>query len=75
MMPRNLTYEDAVEWVRERASECAERAEVGIWTETGRRSVLVGIARRGRCAAVIEIGREEYNGMRLMELLDALAGK
>ena len=45
--------------------------DLHVWTETGRKSVLVGIARRGRPAATMLIPKDEYDGLKLLEMLEA----
>ncbi len=56
--------------------EAAERRreELGtnlhVWTETGNASVLVGIARKGRASATLLIPKDEYDGLKLLELLE-----
>lgn len=73
---RGMSIEKAAAAVCERARQEMERAGApfGIWTETGNRSVLVGIARRGRHAATLLIPREEYDGLRLLAALEAGEG-
>lgn len=44
--------------------------DLHVWTETGRKSVLVGIARRGRPSATMLIPRDEYDGLALLALLE-----
>lgn len=48
----------------------SESADLGVWTETGKRSVLVGFARRGKAAGVLAIPIEEYDGVKLLELME-----
>lgn len=69
VIPSGLTYEQAIEWVREQAVKALEHAPLGIWTEMGKRSVMIGIARAGGNACVIEVDRAEYDGTKLLEMI------
>ena len=44
-------------------------SRVGLWTERGTRSVLVGLSIAGIGAAAIQIDCAEYGGLALMDLV------
>lgn len=64
----------ACEEVSRKAEEirAASSSRVGVWTETGSRSVLVGVSLRGIGRFVITIDKAEYSGLRLAEMVAAL---
>lgn len=65
-----MSLEEAGEAVAQKAIEALEGgAEVGVWTESGNRAVLVGIARRGQAAVTLMIPHEEYDGLKLLSIL------
>lgn len=66
-----MKFDQAVTAVRDAAIEVQEAsgAPVGFWTETGRDTVLVGIARRAGPAIVLQVDAAEWNGMRFLELV------
>lgn len=47
-------------------------SRIGVWTEVGSKSVLVGLSLRGVGRGVITIDKAEYSGMRLAEIVAAL---
>lgn len=72
-----MSMEQAGQAVMRKAEEVLRRRptnELGIWTETGRRSVLVGVARRGRASTTLLIPKDEYDGMKLLDLLEKNLG-
>jgi len=66
-----MSMEDAAAAVVDAAERLRAQtdAPLSVWTETGRESVLVGIARRGQAAATMLIPRSEYDGLRLLDSL------
>jgi hypothetical protein len=71
LITRGMSMEDAAAAVVHAAEQLrAENdAPIALWTETGRESVLVGIARRGQAAATMLIPRKDYDGMKLLASL------
>ena len=67
-----ISLDEAATAVREKAIEMAAGGARGIWTEVGKQSVMVGLCING-AAAVLLISRTEYDGMRLLEILDGCA--
>lgn len=67
-----LSLEQATEVVRSKAIEMAAGGARGIWTEVGKQNVMVGLC-TGGAAAVLLISRKEYDGMKLLEILDGSA--
>lgn len=67
-----LSLERATEAVRAKAIEMAAGGARGVWTEVGKQSVMVGLCIDG-VAAVMLISRNEYDGMKLLEILDGSA--
>jgi hypothetical protein len=47
---------------------------LGLWTETGRNNVLIGIAQRGKPSTTMLVPRSEYDGMKLLARLEAFDG-
>jgi hypothetical protein len=71
---RGLSLDAASRVVAAKAAEQLQLnpgAEVGVWTEQGNSSVLVGIARRGKATSTTLIPKAEYDGLKLLELLEA----
>jgi len=65
-----MSMEQAADAVRGAAIDKAnESGDLGLHTETGRRSVLVGLARKGKGAVVFTIDLAEYDGLKLLEVL------
>lgn len=71
LIKRGMTMEQAAEAVVGAAERLRAKtdAPISVWTETGRESVLVGIARRGQASATMLIPRSEYDGLKLLESL------
>lgn len=71
---KGLSLEKASRLVADKAAAqlaLDPNAEVGIWTETGNTSVLVGIARRGKATSTMLVPRNEYDGLKLLAMLGA----
>jgi len=68
-----MSLEKACATVAARAEQLRAEtdAPLSVWTETGRQSVLVGIARRGMAATTMLVPRAEYDGIKLFERLVA----
>ena len=66
-----MTLEQAGVAVMDKAIAAREAvgSELGIWSETGKRNVLLGISRRGKAATTLLIPIEEYDGMKVLEML------
>lgn len=66
-----MTLEQACEAVCDEADRLrtSNGTRVGLWTEVGARSVLVGLSIAGVGASVVQIDRAEYDGMALMDLV------
>lgn len=65
-----MSMEQAAAAVRNKAIELAkESGGLGMHTEMGNRSALVGVARLGKGAVAFTIAREEYDGLKLLEIL------
>lgn len=62
-----MTYDEHIQDVREKAIQARGNAPLGIYTRTGHKKVLVGLARTEH-AWVVEIDVAEYDGLRLLEL-------
>ncbi|MEO8297071.1 MAG: hypothetical protein ABI574_04610 [Burkholderiales bacterium] len=68
------TLSQAADLVREKAIEqLGTGSGVGLWTETGRQSVMVGLALAGRGAVVVTIPRAEYNGLEVLQLVAGIS--
>lgn len=67
-----LTLEQAQDAVRRKAVELLADGDndIALWTETGNRSVLIGVARRGVGSFTMMVPREQYDGLKLMEWLE-----
>lgn len=66
-----MSMEDAAAAVVDAAERLRAKTDspISVWTETGRESVLVGIARRGQASATMLIPRADYCGFKLMDAL------
>ena len=66
-----MTLEQAGQAVMKKAIEAREASgsEVGIWSEVGRKNVLLGISRRGKASTTLLIPIEEYDGLKVLEML------
>ena len=49
--------------------------KLGVWTEVGQRSVLVGVAIAGKASCVLSIERAKYDGMKLLEAIERHYGE
>lgn len=54
--------------IREQAEAARKPGQVGVWTVTGKESVMLGIA-TDRGSLTLEIPRAEYDGRKLLEML------
>jgi hypothetical protein len=68
---RGMTSAQAVDAVREAAVGAMEQggSALGVWTEVGNSTVMIGLSRRGKHALVVEVDRAEFDGVKLGELL------
>lgn len=66
---RGLSLDEAISAVRDQAvaEMQASGADTGIWTEVGRRQVMVGVAMRGRGAFTLLVDRDQYDGRALLD--------
>jgi hypothetical protein len=62
-----MTYDEHIEDVCQRAIQARGQSPLGIYTRTGHKKVMVGLARPDH-AWVMEIDITEYDGRRLLEL-------
>lgn len=66
---RGKTLDEAIELVRDAAIGLLQDGrKIGVWTETGNHSVLVGIARPDAAATML-IPKEEYDGIKFLEMI------
>jgi hypothetical protein len=67
-----MSLRRACEYVRDKAIEQLDgkpEVEIGFWTEMGNKSVMVGIARRGKAAVAVLVPKEEYDALKLLQIL------
>lgn len=65
---KGLTREQAVEAIRQKAIEHSEACNgIGFWVESGNKEVLVGLARPGHAAVVMEFDKAEFDGMEFLQ--------
>lgn len=69
-----MTLDQAKQFVIEKAEACMREggSQIGIWTETGNHSVLVGLAQVGKPSVTVAIPRAEYCGLRVLRSLGVL---
>ena len=72
-----MSLEEACEAIRAEAEKmlAGSGARLGLWTEVGRKSVLVGVALAGKASCVLSIDRAEYDGMKLLEAIERHYGE
>jgi hypothetical protein len=63
------TLDEAIALVRGKAFEMLGDRDLGVWMEVGNRSVMIGIARAGVGACVVQVSREEYDGLAFMDII------
>ena len=65
---KGLTRAQAVEAIRQKAIEHSQASNgIGFWVESGNKEVLVGIARPGHAAVVLEFDKGEFDGLQFLE--------
>lgn len=65
---KGLTRAQAVEAIRQKSIEHSEASNgIGFWVESGNREVLVGLARPGHAAVVMEFDKAEFVGLQFLE--------
>lgn len=73
-----MSLEEACDAIRAEAEKLLAvkpGTRLGLWTEVGRKSVLVGVALAGGASCVLSIDRAEYDGMRLLEAVERHYGE
>lgn len=65
---KGLTRAQAVEAIRQKAIEHSQASSgIGFWVESGNKEVLVGLARPGHSAVVLEFDKAEFDGLQFLE--------
>lgn len=65
---KGLSREQAVEAIRQKAIEHSQASNgIGFWVESGNKEVLVGLARPGHAAVVLEFDKAEFDGLQFLE--------
>lgn len=73
LVRRGMSLEEATQAVAAKAEERLREtgSDLAVWTEIGRESVLVGVARAGAATSTMLIPRNEYDGIAMYERLCA----
>lgn len=68
LITKGMTRQQAIDAIRDKAIEHSQACGgIGFWVESGNKEVLVGLARPGHAAVVLEFDKDEFDGLQFLE--------
>ena len=68
LITKGMTRQQAIDAIRDKAIEHSKACGgIGLWVESGNKEVLVGLARPGHAAVVLEFDKDEFVGLEFLE--------